>query len=77
MKVHLDRPIKTGETARIEIDWSFQIPDVGAPRMGQDGEVFYLGYWYPQLAVYDDLEGWRADQYFGNGEFYMGKYRIH
>src|SRR5690625_6832318 len=40
--------------------------------MGQDGDVYYLGYWYPQIAVYDDVRGWVADQYLGNGEFYMG-----
>jgi hypothetical protein len=40
--------------------------------MGQDGETFYLGYWYPQVAVYDDLEGWKAQPYQGDGEFYMG-----
>ena len=34
--------------------------------------MFFVGYWYPQMAVYDDIEGWRADQYMGNGEFYMG-----
>lgn len=40
--------------------------------MGQDGEVYYIGYWYPQMAVYDDVNGWKADQYMANGEFYMG-----
>ena len=46
--------------------------------MGQDGEVFYLAYWYPQLAVYDDVSGWKADQYMDNGEFYMdyGSYEV-
>ena len=40
--------------------------------MGQDGQVFFLGFWYPQLAVYDDVVGWNVDQYLGMGEFYMG-----
>ena len=34
--------------------------------------MFYLAYWYPQFAVYDDVAGWVADPYKGNGEFYMG-----
>ncbi len=31
-----------------------------------------LSYWYPQVAVYDDVNGWQIDQYLGNAEFYMG-----
>ncbi|HLL46255.1 MAG TPA: M1 family metallopeptidase, partial [Longimicrobiaceae bacterium] len=29
-------------------------------------------YWYPQVAVYDDVSGWHVDPYMGNAEFYMG-----
>jgi hypothetical protein len=29
-------------------------------------------YWYPQMAVYDDVVGWQADQFLGNAEFYFG-----
>ena len=31
-----------------------------------------MNYWYPQMAVYDDINGWQIDQYLGNAEFYMG-----
>jgi hypothetical protein len=50
------------------------VPAAGtAPRMGHEGDkVFYLGYWYPQFAVFDDVGGWVADPHRGNGEFYMG-----
>ena len=48
------------------------MPPDGAPRGGQDGEVYYMNYWYPQMAVYDDVNGWQIDQYLGNAEFYMG-----
>jgi len=34
--------------------------------------VYYLAYWYPQMAVYDDLNRWQVDPYMGNAEFYMG-----
>ena len=71
MDVWLPRPIAPGDSAEFEFAWAFKIPEAGAPRMGQDGEVFYLGYWYPQFAVYDDVHGWVAEQYQGNGEFYM------
>ena len=72
MQVFLPEPVPSGGSAELTLAWSFEVPSLGAPRMGQDGEVFYLAYWYPQLAVYDDVNGWKADQYMGNGEFYMG-----
>jgi len=64
-------PLAPGDKAVVSVSWTFEVPEVGAPRMGTDGEVFYLGYWYPQVAVYDDVNGWTADPYMGNGEFYM------
>src|SRR2546422_10967495 len=30
-----------------------------------------MGYWYPQIAVYDEVEGWPADPYQLEAEFYM------
>ncbi len=59
-------------SADLEIDWSFRVPPAPNSRMGTDGQVYFLAYWYPQLAVYDDVRGWVADPYMGAGEFYMG-----
>jgi hypothetical protein len=72
MYLTLPAPIEPGGEATLEMAWHMDIPPEGAPRMGHDGEVFFLGYWYPQIAVYDDLVGWKAEQYQGDGEFYMG-----
>jgi len=66
------RPLPPDSTATLEVDWRFPIPGADNFRMGQDGEVYYLGYWYPQMAVYDDVNGWTAEPYQGDGEFYMG-----
>lgn len=73
MNVRLDPPLASGADATLEIDYAFTVPKAGtAPRMGHEGDrVYYLGYWYPQFAVHDDVEGWVADPYRGNGEFYM------
>ncbi|MGM0588121.1 MAG: M1 family metallopeptidase [Bacteroidota bacterium] len=65
-------PVAPGQSATVEISWNFKVPQENGSRMGQDGEVFYLGYWYPQMAMYDDVNGWMAQPYMGNGEFYMG-----
>ncbi len=72
MRIRLPRPIPPGGTADLAFAYRIRIPPDGAPRGGQDGEVYYISYWYPQMAVYDDVNGWQTDQYYGNAEFYMG-----
>lgn len=73
MYVTLAEPLGPEESTELTLAWSFKVPQTGAPRMGQENkEVFFLGYWYPQMAVYDDVQGWDTDPYMGNGEFYMG-----
>lgn len=73
LRLRMSDAIASGSERTIEIDYAFDIPKAGtAPRMGYEGDkVIYLGYWYPQFAVYDDVEGWVADPYRGNGEYYM------
>ncbi len=70
----LEEPVLPGEQVEIEIDWRFTIPQQGASgRMGYNGEdLLYIAYWYPIMAVYDDVEGWFTDQFTGNAEFYAG-----
>jgi hypothetical protein len=70
--IRLPTPLAPGAAADLEFSWAFTAPEDGAPRSGTDGEVFMLAYWYPQIAVYDDVNGWQTDWYLGNAEFYMG-----
>jgi hypothetical protein len=75
MPVILPSPLAPGDSIAIEVDWSFTVPRRGAPggRMGwNDDNLFHIAYWYPQLAVYDDVVGWQIDPFLGNAEFYMG-----
>lgn len=72
MEIRLPRPLGPGDSLALDFAWRFRVQSETAPRGGQDGEVWFISYWYPQLAVYDDLNGWQTDQYLGRGEFYMG-----
>ena len=72
MRIRLAQPIAPGARADFEFAWKLRVPPDGAPRGGQNGEVYFISYWYPQIAVYDDINGWQIDQYQGNAEFYMG-----
>jgi hypothetical protein len=62
--------IKPDEKTKINIGWEFEISK-NTIRMGAyDTAVFFIAYWYPQIAVYDDIDGWDVVQYTGNAEFY-------
>jgi len=72
MTVRLPERVPPGKSVELAMDWSYTVPKRGAPRNGHENfHVYYLGYWYPQFAVLDDVSGWVADQYMSRGEFYM------
>lgn len=80
MYVHLATPLPPGGSIEMRFCWNFTIPTAADQmRMGHDGSVFFLAYWYPQFAVYDDVtgypeiaDGWDQDHHMGTGEYYMG-----
>jgi len=54
-----------------EIEWELTIPKFSTIRMGTyDSTSFFVAYWYPQIAVYDDVYGWDEIPYTGTVEFY-------
>ncbi len=64
---------------RVELEWSVQIPATRTVRMGRYSDsIAFLAYWYPQIAVYDDLDGWDMISYGGSVEFYneFGDYDV-
>ncbi|HET9982375.1 MAG TPA: M1 family metallopeptidase [Longimicrobiales bacterium] len=76
--VPLATSLAPGATATFDIRWRFKIPGAWAPRMGmQDPTTAQVAQWYPQIAVFDDVNGWDAQQYTGTGEFYLdyGRFR--
>lgn len=70
--IFLEDFIAPGESAEFEFAWSFKVPQEGASgRMGRSRDNLYMiAYWYPQIAVYDDVFGWMDDSFLGNAEFY-------
>jgi hypothetical protein len=74
MAIRPASPLLPGDSLRLELDWSYKIPQAGAgARMGHSRDnLLYLAYWYPQMAVYDDVVGWQTDPFLGGAEFYMG-----
>ncbi len=73
MWIPLVRPLVPHASVRLDFTWSYSPPP--APSDGREGReghhLFFMGYWYPQVAVYDDVNGWVADPYLLEAEFYM------
>ena len=66
-----DQEIPPGEKVLINVSWSFVIAKVNTIRMGAyDSTTYFIGYWYPQIAVYDDIDSWDIIDYTGMVEFY-------
>jgi hypothetical protein len=57
--------------AEIEIGWEVVMPSKPNDRFGGYNEnTFFLGYWYPQVSVFDDINGWDNLDYNVVAEFY-------
>lgn len=69
--IELDTRILPKSETEIKVDWEYTVPSHIPIRQGTYNETsFFIGYWYPQIAVYDDLVGWNDDVYSGQTEFY-------
>ena len=72
MTIPLTHPLLPGDSLRMAFAWSYHpAPSPADGREGRDGHVYFMGYWYPEIAVYDDVDGWVADPYLLEAEFYM------
>ena len=71
MRLDLNDALSSHETADIEMEFKFRVPDHGSDRMGREGALYEIAQWYPRMAVYDDVIGWNTDLYLGQGEFYL------
>ncbi len=66
-----ENPLPPNSNMKFEIDWNFIIPKGRNPRMGTyDSSSFFIAYWFPQIAVYDDIDGWDILAHTGEQEFY-------
>ncbi len=71
LRIFPPKPILPQSSTEIEIEWSLVLPHKRNVRMGTYGGTnFMVGYWYPKIAVYDDVYGWDTNPYTGNCEFY-------
>jgi len=73
MTIRPPEAVEGGDTVSLSFAWATTLPQNGAGRMGHsDKEMYFVAYWFPRMAVFDDLRGWDAEPYLSNAEFYDG-----
>jgi hypothetical protein len=71
MTTPLATPLAPGDSLRIEVAWTLDVPAIASLRTGSVGEDFGMAQWYPQISTYDDVHGWHDLPYRGAGEFHL------
>jgi len=67
-----------GASTNIYVNWSYEVVKHGIRNGAHSDSSFFIGYWYPQIAVYDDVFGWDREDYTGKQETYndTGTYHV-
>jgi len=70
MTIPLFDQLMPGESILLSMEWEYSLPEEGLRQGVKEDSTFFIGYWYPQISVYDDLFGWDMQQYVAVPEFY-------
>ena len=77
MRINLPQPLASGATFKFNISWWYNINNhrtqggrSGYEHFPEDGNNNYvIAQFYPRMCVYDNVEGWQNDQFWGRSEF--------
>lgn len=70
LNIKLSEPLEKGDKVNLKFEWEQKVP-LTLRRTGvADSTSFFIAYWYPQVAVYDDVFGWDRIDYTFETEFY-------
>jgi len=87
MRINLPEPLAAGKTFSFKINWWYNINNhreiggrSGYEHFTENGNNNYvIAQFFPRLCVYDNVEGWQNDQFWGRSEFALefGDYTVH
>lgn len=67
----LPAPLLPEKRAGISIKWHYYLNKDSHFRTGKvDSTTWFAAYFFPRIAVYDDIDGWNDFKYAGSAEFY-------
>lgn len=71
MTVHLPQSMIPGSHIQFTISWHYTLNKKSHIRTGEiDPGADFVAYFFPRIAVYDDIDGWNMYPYTGHLEFY-------
>lgn len=79
MSIPLKKALLPNDQIELSVTWSYNLNYKTHLRTGQTSDTgFMVAYFFPRIAVYDDIEGWNKYAYTGNTEFYndFGDYQV-
>jgi Peptidase family M1 domain len=63
--------LSPGNTIQVSLGFSYILNKGSHIRTGAiDSSAFFIAYFFPRIAVYDDIDGWNLHPYVGSQEFY-------
>jgi hypothetical protein len=68
--ITLATPLAPHDSVRLSIDWHYEISKEAGREGMLDSTTYYLAYFYPRVAVYDDYNGWDTMNFTDAQEFY-------
>lgn len=68
--VSLTSPLLPHDSVRLGFDWHYDVSKQSGREGALDSTTFYLAYFYPRVAVYDDYYGWDRTDFTEPEEFY-------
>jgi hypothetical protein len=68
--VALPKPLMPHDSVTMNISWHFDLSKESGREGMIDSTSFYLAYFYPRVAVYDDYNGWDRIEFVDSKEFY-------
>lgn len=77
MRINLSEPLASGATFEFNISWWYNINNhrTDGGRSGYEhftennNNNYVIAQFYPRMCVYDNVEGWQNDQFWGRSEF--------
>lgn len=66
----LDKRLNPGESVKLSFKWHYVLSVESGREGAIDPTSFFMAYFYPRVAVFDDIDGWDRTQFTDGHEFY-------
>ena len=68
--IKLTNSLAPNESVKLHINWHYDLTDKSGREGTIDSTTFFIAYFYPRIAVYDDYSGWDTMDYTGFRNYY-------